>query len=293
MLDKLCLRPKSRLKPLHTLVIVLIMCLALFAKLPRCEAQYFGSGAGFGYNGIGSSLLYPLNSLFYSGYGNAAYGFAALGSGFANNAVYNTFRNIPYSYMGGYPYYTNPNYSANNYPLGLPPNTNNPFNYNNYNPSQNQASGWNYSPIQTLSAPQPSNDPNDIFNSRSPAITSDPNSPYKSAVPSVAPDRHVLSQTSNGMMPSSLVPDTRAFALEAFFQTVNTRYKSNLIHALDQPDMRSWAASLGLIQQGYISSKNISQSRKNAVNAIVKDASLDAQKKIDILNLLLVESPLR
>lgn len=285
MLDKLCFK-LSRLKRLHALLAVII-CLALLATAPPSEAQYFGSGLGFGYNGIGSSLLYPLNSLFYSGYGNSAYGFAALGSGFANNAMYNTFRNIPYSYMGGYPYYTNPNYSANNYPLGTPPNTNSPFNYNNYNPNQNQASGWNYSPTQTLSAPQSSNDPNDIFNSRSPANASDPNSTYKSGVPSVAPDRRVLSQTANGMMAPSSAPDTRTFALAGFFQTVNTRYKGNLFHALNQMDMRSWAESLALIQPGQTLSKAQNQMRKNQIATIIKDPSLDPQKKLDILRLLL------
>jgi hypothetical protein len=295
MLDTLFVRTQSQLKHAYKLGIALILCFAISAHAPHCEAQYFGSGLGFGYNGLGSGLLYPLNSLFYSGYGNSLYGFAALGSGFANNALYNTYRNIPYGYTGNYPYNNNyGNYSGNNYPLGTTPNTNYPFNYNNYNNlNQNLPSGWNYSPNQTFPTSPASNDPNDIFNSRTPSNTSDPNSPSKTALPALAPDRHILGQTSNEMISASYTANARVFALEGFFQTVNTRYKGNLFRALDQPDMQCWAVSIGLIHQGQILSNNITQSRKNAVATIVKDTSLDAQKKIDILSSLLEEHPLR
>lgn len=286
MLDKSIVKQQIRSKQSHKIIIALIICLALSAKAQPCEAQYVGFGSGLGYNGLGSSLLYPL---FYSGYGTSyawpLYGLAALGSGFANNAIYNSYRNIPYNYMGNYPYNNNyANYSANNYPLATPPSTNYPY---NYNPNQNQASGWIYSPNQPLSTPQQNNDPNDIFNSGSPLNTSDPNWPNKAPAPPVAPDRHVLSQTFNGMLPSSFAPDTRNLALEGFFQTVNTRYKGNLFHALDHLDMRAWAASIGLIHPGQQFTQAISSARKGEISTIMKDSSLDSQKKFDILRLLL------
>ncbi len=269
MLDNFFFKTQSRSKQSCKFIIAFIFCLILLAKAPCCEAQYFGLGSGLGYSGYGSSLLYPLSYLFYGGNGTAPlYALGALGSGFANNAIYNTYRNVPY---GNYPY-------SNNYPMSTGPNSNYPFN-NNYNPNQYQAPAWNYSPNQTQ--PAPSNDPNDIFNSRS---TVDPNSSYKAAPPAVAPN--VLSQAyNNGMMPPSFVPDSRV--LDGFFQTVNTRYKGNLFHALNQLDMQAWASSISLIQPGQQFGKVMSSARKSEVSTIMKDSSLNSQKKLEILRLLL------
>src|SRR5271154_1578640 len=99
MLDNFFVKLQNQSKQRHKFAIALIICFALLAKPLSCEAQYYGFG-NLGY-GVGTSLLYPLSSLFYYGaYGLPYLGMAALGGGLANNQ----YRNIPYNYNGNYGY---------------------------------------------------------------------------------------------------------------------------------------------------------------------------------------------
>ena len=284
MLGPFFVNQKNKLPFLHLnkRLLTFILCLLLLTNFsPKAQAQYFGLGSGLGYNGLGASLLYPFSYLFGGAYGNSYayslpfYGLAAIGSGFANNAIYNSYRNIPYNYTNNYQNNNLGNYQGNNYSLGYPTNT-------NYNSIINSSPTWNYSANQNSSAPQisqPSNDQNDIFNVQYPLKTSDNSSLNKP--PLIAPDRHNLNTNNNaGFMPINN-------SLMGFFQTVNSRYKGNLLRALNQNDMLSWAQSLGIVRSDYHLPRSISQSRKAAIQDIAKDSSLDLQKKAEILHSLL------
>jgi len=288
MLNKLLAIKSIRLKQWQIIAFALTVCFTQIFDSRPCQSQYFGLGSGIGYNGIGSSLLFPLSYLFYgsgNSYASPFYGMAALGSGFANNALYNSYRNIPLNYAGNYAYSNSaPYYSNNNYPLSTTNNTNSPFNYN-YMYNQNQTSGWNYSPNQTPVSTQKLSDPNDIFNSSytSSGLTS--NRQNQTTAPAKAGERYSSNQANLETNPSALIANTAA--VSGFFQTVNTRYKGNLIHALNQNDMRCWAQSLGLFDANSQNLNGLNQYRKNQISLVVKDPSLNPTKKLEILHLLL------
>jgi len=282
-------------KQFYKLIAASFVCCAMFMQAPNCQAYYWGpyNWGSWAYYGLGSSLLWPLNSLVYPSTGNSyAYGLgwplyslSHLGNRYANNMAINSYRNIPYTNYGNYPY-TN-NYAAYNYPLNTNPNPNYPFNYNNYTIGQSPAVPiWNQPPKQNSAKPI-FNDPNDIFNYRYPSPNNSyiPNNLDAKIPPQVAPNRHYLSQASNE---NNLAPLTNnASAAEGFFQTINTRYKGNLIRALSQPDIKSWAQSLGLYVPDHKTLNKINRARSNSISTIVKDMSLSSHKKLDILRLLL------
>jgi hypothetical protein len=268
-------KQKNIFKLTVKLAVALLLCFVSFFKCVSCEA-YWGWG-NWAYYGLGSSLLWPLNSLVYPGTGNSytyglgwpLYSMAHLGNRYANNMAINSYRNIPYTNYSSVPY-TN-NYNAYNYPAPV----------------------WQQQPSPATSPANASpvfNDPNDIFNYRypNPVNTYPPNTFTQNnqnpkSTPQTAPDRHYLSQATSAPALSYLASNQSA--LEGFFQTVNTRYKSNLLRALNQADMKSWAQSIGLIAPGQ--NLHIDQARKNSISTMVKDNSLTPQKKLDILRLLL------
>jgi hypothetical protein len=279
MLNNLFNIRKNRLRISNAFSVALLFCLSLFIGPQKCQAQYFGMGSGLGY--YGTSFLWPLNSLMYSSGNSYAYGLGwplysltHMGNRSINNSAANSYQNIPYNNYSNSPY-------TNNYTVGSTANPNAPFSYNN-NINQNPTPVWNYSPNQSNTTFQQSNDPNDIFNYRYPSSGFVPVASGKGNL-SVAPDRHTINQPVSEFSNISSNPA----ALEGFFNTINGHYKGNLVHALTQPDMQSWAESVGLIQPGQKLSKEISQTRKNQITDIVKDTSLDSQKKCDILHLLL------
>lgn len=284
------------------IALVSALCLSLL-DTSNCRAQYFGLGNGLGYNGLGASLLYPLSYLFYGGsYGSSLapmYAAGMIGSGLAYSTIFNPYRNFPYNYsnssypyLNPYPYYNN--YSANTYPFGnyygSGYNYNYPLNYNNYNYGQNQLPAWNSAFNQKpLSNPNQSQTPalnnNYNLNQNPPISNNHANNSSSTSLPPVAPDRHAINQNSAADIFSSNSIGSKP--LDGFFNAINTRYKGNLIKALKQSDMYSWAESIGLISLGQKLPKNISKTRKDQIDRIMQDPSMESQKKIDILHILL------
>jgi hypothetical protein len=68
---------------------------------------------------------------------------------------------------------------------------------------------------------------------------------------------------------------------------VNIRYRSDLAKALRQPDMHGWAESIGLVSSNQTLPTNLSKMRANEISTVLKDNSLDPNKKLDILRLLI------
>jgi len=152
-----------------------------------------------------------------------------------------------------------------------------PYNGNYYNPNTNfynNTYGYRLSPPGNYSNQQAQsqiNNPNDVFNT---GATNQPN-----GLPPAAPSRQTINQTGN-------LPQNPA-ALNGFFQTVNVRYRSDLAKALRQPDMHGWAESIGLVAGNQTLPINLSKARANEISAVLKDNSLDPNKKLDILRLLI------
>lgn len=232
------------------LPLAIIFCLILLIQANPASAYYFPFG--FGYYGAGNSLLYPLSMLAYpysySSYGSPLYGLGYLGSLGLGSAAYSAYRYLPYNGLYNYPY-TN-NYVTGAYGYSPNTSTNYPFNYS-----------------------QTANNANDIFNYQSPPV---------------APDRRFLGrQPTDQSQLNNLSFGQDAGALNGFFQTINNRYHSDLVHALRQPDIRSWAQSIGLIDANYVASPILNKSRKGEISNTLKDNSLDPQTKLQLLRLFL------
>ncbi len=93
-----------------------------------------------------------------------------------------------------------------------------------------------------------------------------------------APDRHLLAGLASAQEMASA---------NGFFQAVNNHYHSDLLHALRQPDMRSWAQSIGLIDANYVLPTSLSKSRKAEISNTVKNNALDSRTKLESLRLYL------
>ncbi len=260
--------------------------LVLIVSGNPCYAYYWGFGNGYGAYNLGSSLLWPVNSFMpYSSYGNSSYGlgwplfnlFHASNRAY-NNTSLNSYQNIPN---------TQSNNTANNYPVGAR-NSNSPFNSYTPNYSANTVPSLNQQPVGPQpvaqpSSPRPFNDPNDIFNSSytpTPGLISS-----QPEAPPAAPDRHTNAQTT--AQPNTPLPPQNTAALEGFFQVVNTRYKGDLLRALNQPDMQSWAQSLNLMDPSQKLPTTLNKARKSEISTILKDNTLEPYHKLDILHLLL------
>ena len=267
-----------------------IISLIVLTQGNVCHAYYWGLGSGLGY--YGSSFMWTLSYFMPYSYYGGAYG---LGWPLFNMA--NRSNNYPASSYQSIPNNQNNN-NYNNYPIANP-NTAYPFNaYGaNYYNNSNITPVWNQQQPAPPTSTEVFKDPNDVFNSgyspaNTPGLLSNVTDP--STTLPVAPDRHSgAPQTaqSTTQLPTTQLPTTSSTqniaALEGFFQTVNTRYKSDLLRALNQPDMRSWAQSLNLLAPGQTIPSNFNKARKAEIGSILKDTSLEVNHKVEILHLLL------
>ncbi len=257
-------------------------CTCLLVQTNKCYAYYWGWGSGLSYYNIGSTLLWPINSLFYP-YSNytSPYGLSSLfGYHYFNRAVNNTnissYPNIPY------------NNSANATNSGMFSVPNSAYNYGGYTVNNNTVS--NYTTPPNSANTQPFNDPNDVFNYR--YLAGNNNVPglanlNSQSSPPVAPDRRSIDQSANETQSNTTFTAGQNASIDGFFQTVIVRYKDNLIQALQKPDMHSWAESIGLVEAGQAMPSNLNKARKNEISAIVKDSTLEPHNKLYILRLLI------
>ena len=251
---------KKRIKQFF---LALVACLAILANGNVCYAQYYGSGLNYLY--YGSYLFYPLNSLFYplmygsmyrNMYGNPNKSGNQNNNGSNNGLNYAT--NNSSNYATNYGGYNAPSYSGSNYP-----NNGALTNYNNGAPNTTYPSNQ-YN--QQYGTGIPFNSQSDIFSSSNPPLASN----------------RSLAYTAQGM---SGAP-AQAASIDGFFKTVSTSYKGDLVRALNKPDMHSWAESINLInRQQPLPSLN--KQRQSEISNILKDQSLDPQKKLDLVHLLI------
>lgn len=243
------------------------------------DAQYWG---GYGW-GLGSSLLYPLTYLPFRLLSGSAYRYGYGNSGYAlNNLMYQT-SNAPYGYLpyGGKFGFNNSNDQAywNSQQSGYGQGTQGqaqPYNYNPnaYNHSYYQPR-WQNQPVQQQAPPQQQAAPadNSMFE---PAHAATPTGSVGvptvlGELPPTAPERY------SGPAP---------FA-EGFIQAVNNKYDGDIGRALKDREIKSWAQALNLVSRQKSSHPKLSSSRKDAIEKIMKDESLDPQSKLDAVKILL------
>ncbi len=67
---------------------------------------------------------------------------------------------------------------------------------------------------------------------------------------------------------------------EGFVATVNERFGGDLSEALDDPDLRAWAEAIGLVHEGNLIYRDLSEQRIGIIRQIFADESLDPAAKI-------------
>ena len=78
---------------------------------------------------------------------------------------------------------------------------------------------------------------------------------------------------------------------QGFVTMVNTKYDGDISKALFSADGRSWAHTVGLVDNNDIFSADLSQERVGVIGKIFKDPGLDPVSKLDAVKILLRNSP--
>ena len=91
------------------------------------------------------------------------------------------------------------------------------------------------------------------------------------SIPPIAPDREKKSSP---------------FA-DGFIQVIMTKFDGDVGEALKDKEMYSWAQALNLVDRKKTHHITLSASRKETIDAVLKDESLDSRAKLETLKILL------
>jgi len=230
------------------------LSIGLMILSPPAEAYYWGYSP---YGAVGSwlwpvsSILSPLRWLGY-------------GYGYSNPYNYN------YNYGNGYGYGYNPGYMANSL-LGVP------LFRPNFNPPNMQIDQYQHeeplnAPTQRVRGKRPSPTPVDQRASAQ-WPKSNPNAAQQSTPP-------VVGQGAPGLAGNTPLAS-------GFVDLVNTKFHGDISEALFDPETRSWARAIGLVDTSEVFDANLSHERIELIDRVFKDRSLDPVRKIETVKVLL------
>lgn len=100
--------------------------------------------------------------------------------------------------------------------------------------------------------------------------------------PPVAPP--IASSRGSNLMPG---PGGASPLAVGFLNLVDTRFDGNIQDALFDPKTRSWAYTLGLIDQDQLFSQNFEPTRTHLIQQVIRDKTLDPISKLNAIKILL------
>jgi len=283
-----------------TLLRAVCLSAALILAAQAVNAQYLRSyGGSWGY-GLASSLAYPLTYLPYNllyGYGYSGYalnnliyqgsyapfGYLPYGgrfglgnsanqfdSGYVNansaNSVYGNYGQFGYGQSGAYP---------QNQPQAQPL-------YNRYN---NNPAVYDQNYYQKRWQNQPTVTDGSKQGSIAPQTTAF-NDPFSNSYPTPARSSASTQGLENTppTAPDRLVKHTPL--TDGFIQAINSRFDGDFGRAMQDREMHAWAQALHVVDEKKSQHLKLSESRKDAIENILKDSSLDSESKLETLRIL-------
>jgi hypothetical protein len=269
--------------------------LSLATSMQPAHAQYYFNNLPYA---LSSSLLYPIGRIFLGG-GTSIYNIAnpyyltnRLVNGGINSSGY--FRAPGYGPMPmGVSGYTDEE------PLNTPRQRTRPFRYGQWGVDQTAYAGGYIAPNPDAVVPQTVGQPG------APGMPAIIPPQQASQMPPTAPQRNKHNKHSKNQQVAQYSPPAVASALpqaastaaspaplaQGFITMVNTKYDGDISKALFNAEGRSWAHTVGLVDNNDIFSADLSQERVNVIGKIFKDPGLDPVSKLDAVKILLRSTP--
>lgn len=285
---------KRSLNP-RSLAIVAISCGLSFATfLQPAHAQYYFNNLPYA---LSSSLIYPIGRIFLGG-GTSIYNIAnpyyltnRLVNGGINSSGF--FRAPGYGPMPmGVAGYTDEE------PLNSPRQRNRPFRYGQWGVDQTAYAGGYIAPNPDAVVPQAVGQPG------APGMPAIVPPQQANQMPPTAPQRTKHNKHSKNQQVAQYAPQPVANAAapqvpttspaplaQGFVTMVNTKFDGDISKALFSPEGRSWAHTVGLVDNNDIFSADLSQERVGVIGKIFQDPGLDPVSKLDAVKILLRTSP--
>lgn len=284
---------KRSLTPRSLALVAMSATLSFAAALQPAHAQYFNNLP----YALSSSLVYPIGRMFLGG-GTSIYNITnpyyltnRLVNGGINSSGF--FRAPGYGPMPmGLAGYTDEE------PFGSPRQRNRPFRYGQWGVDQTAYAGGYIAPNPDAVVPQAVGQPG------APGMPAIIPPQQANQMPPTAPQRgkHKHSKKNQQIAqyaPSAVPPTVLSQApitspaplAQGFVTMVNTKFDGDISKALFSADGRSWAHTVGLVDNNDIFSADLSQERVMVIGKIFKDPGLDPVSKLDAVKILLRTTP--
>ncbi len=284
---------KRSLTPRSLALVAITVTLSFAAALQPAHAQYFNNLP----YALSSSLIYPIGRVFLGG-GTSIYNITnpyyltnRLVNGGINSSGF--FRAPGYGPMPmGLSGYTDEE------PFASPRQRNRPFRYGQWGVDQTAYAGGYIQPNPDAVVPQAIGQPG------APGMPAIIPPQQANQMPPTAPQRgkhkhskknQSVAQYAPSTVPSNLLSQAPATSpaplAQGFITMVNTKYDGDISKALFSADGRSWAHTVGLVDNNDIFSADLSQERVGVIGKIFKDPGLDPVSKLDAVKILLRTSP--
>lgn len=269
--------------------------LSLVSCLQPAHAQYYFNNLPYA---LSSSLLYPIGRIFLGG-GTSIYNIAnpyyltnRLVNGGINSSGY--FRAPGYGPMPmGVSGYTDEE------PFGSPRQRTRPFRYGQWGVDQTAYAGGYIAPNANAVVPQTVGQPG------APGMPAIIPPQQANQMPPTAPPRGKHNKHSKNQQVAQYAPPavpagapqaaattaSPAPLAQGFITMVNSKYDGDISKALFNAEGRSWAHTVGLVDNNDIFSADLSQERVNVIGKIFKDPGLDPVSKLDAVKILLRTTP--
>lgn len=284
---------KRSLTPRSLAIVAVSVGLSFATFLQPAHAQYYFNNLPYA---LSSSLIYPIGRMFLGG-GTSIYNIAnpyyltnRLVNGGINSSGF--FRAPGYGPMPmGVAGYTDEE------PLNSPRQRNRPFRYGQWGVDQTAYAGGYIAPNPNAVVPQAVGQPG------APGMPAIIPPQQANQMPPTAPQRGKKKNSKNQQVAqyapqavaSAAAPQLPASSpaplAQGFVTMVNTKYDGDISKALFSPEGRSWAHTVGLVDNNDIFSADLSQERVLVIGKIFKDPGLDPVSKLDAVKILLRTSP--
>lgn len=284
---------KRSLTPRSLALVAVSVGLSFAAALQPAHAQYFNNLP----YALSSSLIYPIGRVFLGG-GTSIYNITnpyyltnRLVNGGINSSGF--FRAPGYGPMPmGVAGYTDEE------PFASPRQRNRPFRYGQWGVDQTAYAGGYIQPNPDAVVPQAVGQPG------APGMPAIIPPQQANQMPPTAPQRgkhkhskknQPVAQYAPSAVPSNLLSQAPAASpaplAQGFITMVNTKYDGDISKALFSAEGRSWAHTVGLVDNNDIFSADLSQERVGVIGKIFKDPGLDPVSKLDAVKILLRTTP--
>ncbi len=285
---------KRSLTPRSLALVAISVTLSFAAALQPAHAQYFNNLP----YALSSSLLYPIGRIFLGG-GTSIYNIT--NPYYLTNRLVNGGINSGGYFRTGYggPMPMGLSGYTDEEPFGSPRQRNRPFRYGQWGVDQTAYAGGYIQPNPDAVVPQAVGQPG------APGMPAMIPPQQANQMPPTAPQRgkhnkhskknQQVAQYAPSTVPSNVISQAPATSpaplAQGFITMVNTKFDGDISKALFNADGRSWAHTVGLVDNNDIFSADLSQDRVSVIGKIFKDPGLDPVSKLDAVKILLRTSP--